>query len=175
MRHAECANLAIRCPVAVEQEKIDDPVAAARQRKAFLARNGHASHQEAAGKSFFQQADLPRREQFGSRAQVHDRWPELPTPFLDQGNVRREKQCRALRGRPTAGRCYRCVGNRELPRELSVANQDADMIDSPGHRRRSPAPGSHRTWRADFPHQRSSAVVSQHFAAICSSFVSMVS
>jgi hypothetical protein len=45
----------------------------------------------------------------------------------------------------------------------------------PGHRRRSPAPGSHRTWRADFPHQRSSAVASQHFAAICSSFVSMVS
>src|ERR1700724_3503531 len=32
----------------------------------------------------------------------------------------------------------------------------------PGHRRRSPAPGSHRTWRADFPHQRSSAVASQH-------------
>ena len=32
----------------------------------------------------------------------------------------------------------------------------------PGHRRRSPAPGSHRTWRADFPHQRSSAVGSQH-------------
>src|SRR5689334_8665 len=26
----------------------------------------------------------------------------------------------------------------------------------------SPAPGSHRTWRADFPHQRSSAVASQH-------------
>ena len=33
---------------------------------------------------------------------------------------------------------------------------------TPGHRRRSPAPGSHRTWRADFPHQRSSAVGSQH-------------
>src|SRR5216684_7712396 len=33
---------------------------------------------------------------------------------------------------------------------------------SPGHRRRSPAPGSHRTWRADFPHQRSSEVGSQH-------------
>src|ERR1700740_2077729 len=33
---------------------------------------------------------------------------------------------------------------------------------APGHRRRSPAPGSHRTWRADFPHQRSSAVASQH-------------
>ena len=32
----------------------------------------------------------------------------------------------------------------------------------PGHRRRSPAPGSHRTWRADFPHQRSSEVGSQH-------------
>ena len=32
----------------------------------------------------------------------------------------------------------------------------------PGHRRRSPAPGSHRTWRADFPHRRSSAVASQH-------------
>jgi 2-hydroxyacyl-CoA lyase len=31
-----------------------------------------------------------------------------------------------------------------------------------GHRRRSPAPGSHRTWRADFPHQRSSEVGSQH-------------
>ena len=27
----------------------------------------------------------------------------------------------------------------------------------PGHRRRSPAPGSHRTWRADFPHQRCSS------------------
>src|SRR5215831_13643940 len=34
--------------------------------------------------------------------------------------------------------------------------------EAPGHRRRSPAPGSHRTWRADFPHQRSSAVASQH-------------
>jgi len=32
----------------------------------------------------------------------------------------------------------------------------------PGHRRRSPAPGSHRTWRADLPHQRSSEVGSQH-------------
>jgi hypothetical protein len=32
----------------------------------------------------------------------------------------------------------------------------------PGHRRWSPAPGSHRTWRADFPHQRSSEVGSQH-------------
>jgi class 3 adenylate cyclase len=32
----------------------------------------------------------------------------------------------------------------------------------PGHRRLSPAPGSHRTWRADFPHQRSSVVASQH-------------
>src|ERR1700720_2991846 len=33
---------------------------------------------------------------------------------------------------------------------------------APGHRRRSPAPGSHRTWRADFPHKRFSAVGSQH-------------
>ncbi|WP_446471736.1 IS66 family transposase, partial [Bradyrhizobium australafricanum] len=35
-------------------------------------------------------------------------------------------------------------------------------IPAPGHRRRSPAPGSHRTWRADFPHRRSSTVGSQH-------------
>src|ERR1700748_767166 len=34
--------------------------------------------------------------------------------------------------------------------------------EAPGHRRRSPAPGSHRTWRADLPHQRSSEVGSQH-------------
>src|SRR6516164_613922 len=33
---------------------------------------------------------------------------------------------------------------------------------APGHRRRSPAPGSHRTWRADLPHQRSSEIGSQH-------------
>ena len=37
-----------------------------------------------------------------------------------------------------------------------------NRVCPPGHRRRSPAPGSHRTWRADFPHQRSSAVASQH-------------
>jgi hypothetical protein len=31
-----------------------------------------------------------------------------------------------------------------------------------GAPRRSPAPGSRRTWRADFPHQRSWTVASQH-------------
>src|SRR5258705_2154607 len=41
-------------------------------------------------------------------------------------------------------------------------NSVKPLSGKPGHRRRSPAPGSHRTWRADFPHQRSSAVASQH-------------
>src|SRR3954471_17569583 len=52
----------------------------------------------------------------------------------------------------------------------------------PGHRERSPAPGSHRTWRAVFaslhlrcPAPRSSTGGSQHFAAIRSRFVSTVS
>src|ERR1700738_3936023 len=29
---------------------------------------------------------------------------------------------------------------------------DEDLSSPPGRRKRSPAPGSHRTWRADFPH-----------------------
>jgi len=52
----------------------------------------------------------------------------------------------------------------------------------PGHRERSPAPGSHRTWRAVFaslhlrcPAPRSSTGGSQHFAAIRPRFVSTVS
>ena len=56
------------------------------------------------------------------------------------------------------------------------------IIVTPGHRERSPAPGSHRTWRAVFaslhlrcPAPRSSTGGSQHFAAIRSRFVSTVS
>ena len=45
----------------------------------------------------------------------------------------------------------------------------------PGHRERSPAPGSHRTWRAAFPHHALRQVVHSTFAAIRSRSVSMVS
>jgi hypothetical protein len=46
----------------------------------------------------------------------------------------------------------------------------------PGHRRRSPTSGSHRTWRAALPHHALRQLIhSTAFAAICSSFVAMVS
>jgi len=58
---------------------------------------------------------------------------------------------------PFAYRTASAPGNRPF-----IAVGAAIAGRPPGHRRRSPAPGSHRTWRADFPHQRSSAVGSQH-------------
>src|ERR1700719_613801 len=54
------------------------------------------------------------------------------------------------------------VADHGPPSNLAIAVGTPITGRPPGHRRRSPAPGSHRTWRADFPHQRSSAVASQH-------------
>jgi len=51
----------------------------------------------------------------------------------------------------------------------------ASLPPRPGHRERSPAPGSHRTWRAAFPHHALRQVVHSTFAAIRSRAVSMVS
>ena len=45
----------------------------------------------------------------------------------------------------------------------------------PGHRGQLPTPGSHRTWRAVFPHHALRQVVHSTFAAIRSRSVSMVS
>jgi hypothetical protein len=69
------------------------------------------------------------------------------------------------------------------PLHLLLSGSRATLLPPrPGHRERSPAPGSHRTWRAVFaslhlrcPAPRSSTGGSQHFAAIRSRFVSTVS
>ena len=49
----------------------------------------------------------------------------------------------------TVSRANSCVGTE--PPTSGRVGEDVS-IPTPGHRRRSPAPGSHRTWRADFPH-----------------------
>src|SRR4029453_5752736 len=49
----------------------------------------------------------------------------------------------------------------------------ASLPPRPGHRERSPAPGSHRTWRAAFPHHALPQVVHSTFAGIRSRGVSM--
>src|ERR1700730_4570613 len=62
--------------------------------------------------------------------------------------------------RPQLGVKLRCAATMES--SAGVESPKGISPPGPGHRRRSPAPGSHRTWRADFPHQRSSGVGSQH-------------
>jgi hypothetical protein len=63
-----------------------------------------------------------------------------------------------------------------LPRPPSQATElNALARRKPGHRGQLPTPGSHRTWRAVFPHHALRQVVHSTFAAIRPRSVSMVS
>ena len=71
---------------------------------------------------------------------------------------------RARRGRPRADR------QRGARTHCSVAFAVGTLISErpPGHRRRSPASGSHRTWRADFPHHALRRLIHSCTARACS-------
>src|SRR5262245_10449974 len=57
------------------------------------------------------------------------------SPLIERGNTGERGRCQSSRP---------ICGFSPMPGEFHTG--------APGHRRRSPAPGSHRTWRADFPH-----------------------
>ena len=127
MRDTERPDLPVRCPVAVEQQKIRHPFIAAGKSDALLAYNRNAAHQEPARQLSFEARGLVRGKQLRCRAQMNDRRAESGGPILDQRNIGAQEQRRYLGGRRNC-RCHlRCVGQRQFPWKLAVADENADM------------------------------------------------
>ena len=83
--------------------------------------------------------------------------------------AKRQRHARTTRRRYVLEFCAHGFGERPLCNlgwhSFPVGTRVAPR--PPGHRRRSPASGSHRTWRADFPHHALRRLINSCTASAC--------
>src|SRR5262249_48145069 len=96
--HTEGADLPITGPMTVEQQEVSDTLVTPRQRQAFLATDGHASHDAPVRQSSLEFGHPRRWQEIRCRAEVDNGSLQLAGPGFDQLNIVREKQRRKLGG-----------------------------------------------------------------------------
>ena len=135
----ERADLPIGRSIDCRAAGLSDRFVAASDRNAFLVHYRRASHEERIRQLGFQRCRVIWREQFRRRPEVDDRRVQFACKLFDYGQVGCQEQRRHPRRREYSGGNCRCRVDQQLARELALADQDADAINSrPGRSRGLP-------------------------------------
>ena len=127
---AECPDLAILRPVAVEKQEVGEALIAPGDIEAFQAHHRHAAHDPHAGDERFQCGNVARRHELGCSPQVQDCRPQRAHRPRDEGDVSRQEEGANLRLRADCARNLHGRGEWLLPREAAVAHENADVVDA---------------------------------------------
>src|ERR1051325_8553686 len=96
MRHAECTDLSVGFPMAVQQKEVGNALITTSKRDAGLSGYRDASHQEHVRQPALYRRDSLWAEQFWCSPQVEDRRFQFACPLFDQRQVGSQEQRRPL-------------------------------------------------------------------------------